>query len=70
MKERVFDVCIVDEAGQITQPACLAPLLRARSFVLVGDQNQLPPLVQDKTAAAEGLATSLFQQLCEAHPEV
>lgn len=66
---RVFDVCIVDEAGQITLPACLGPLLRCKSFALVGDHHQLPPLVQNRAAAEQGLATSLFQRLCDAHPQ-
>lgn len=63
-----FDVAIVDEAGQISLPAVLGALLKARSFVLVGDHYQLPPLVLDKRAAAGGLGVSLFRQLCEAHP--
>ena len=42
---RVFDYCIVDEASQITLPTCLGPLRFADKFVLVGDHNQLPPLV-------------------------
>ena len=70
LKERVWDMCIVDEAGQITLPTCIGPLLRARAFTLVGDHYQLPPLVRNKAAAAAGLATSLFRQLCEAHPQV
>lgn len=63
-----FDVVIVDEAGQISLPAVLGALLKARSFVLVGDHYQLPPLVLDKRAAEGGLSVSLFRQLCEAHP--
>lgn len=43
--KRRFDVCIVDEASQVTLPTCLGPLRFADSFVLVGDHNQLPPLV-------------------------
>jgi superfamily I DNA and/or RNA helicase len=43
---RVFDYCIVDEASQITLPTCLGPLRFADKFVLVGDHNQLPPLVR------------------------
>lgn len=62
-----FDVVIVDEAGQISLPAVLGALLKARSFVLVGDHYQLPPLVLDKRAAEGGLGVSLFRQLCEAH---
>lgn len=42
---RRFDYCVVDEAGQISQPVVLAPLRCADVFVLVGDHYQLPPLV-------------------------
>lgn len=49
-----FDVVIVDEAGQITQPAILGPLLAADSFVLVGDHMQLPPLVVSEVASNGG----------------
>ncbi len=65
---RRFDVCVVDEAGQITLPATLAPLLRARAFVLVGDPHQLPPLVASEEATARGLAVPLFHRLAAAHP--
>ena len=47
---RSFDVCIVDEASQITLPASLGPLRCASVFVLVGDHYQLPPLVQSQQA--------------------
>ncbi|KAF3497069.1 hypothetical protein DY000_02058027 [Brassica cretica] len=43
---RRFDVCIIDEAGQIALPVSIGPLLFASTFVLVGDHYQLPPLVQ------------------------
>ena len=66
---RAFDVCIVDEASQITLPTSLGPLLHARKFVLVGDHYQLPPLVQNKFALKGGLDVSLFRQLSEEHPE-
>ncbi|GAB1739087.1 hypothetical protein NU219Hw_g3844t1 [Hortaea werneckii] len=66
---RAFDVCIVDEASQITLPTSLGPLLHARKFVLVGDHYQLPPLVQNKSALEGGLDVSLFRQLSEEHPE-
>ena len=45
-----FDVCIVDEASQVVQPACLGPLFCCKKFVLVGDPKQLPPVVQSKEA--------------------
>lgn len=49
-----FDVVIVDEAGQISQPAVLGALMAAESFVLVGDHMQLPPLVTSELAAEGG----------------
>lgn len=36
-----FDVVIVDEAGQISQPAVLGALAAADRFILVGDHMQL-----------------------------
>ncbi len=70
LERRMFDVVIVDEAGQVTVPAVLGPLLRARAFVLVGDHYQLPPLVSSKEAYERGLGASLFRMLAEAHPQV
>ena len=49
-----FDVVIVDEAGQTSQPAVLGALMIANSFVLVGDHKQLPPLVSSEIAQAGG----------------
>ncbi len=66
--ERTFDYCIVDEASQITLPICLGPIRMARTFVLVGDHNQLPPLVQNEEARAGGLDVSLFKLLSDTHP--
>ena len=42
---------------------------RCRCFVLVGDPNQLPPLVSSREAEEGGLGTSLFKRLCDAHPQ-
>lgn len=67
--ERTFDYCIVDEASQITLPICLGPIRMARTFVLVGDHNQLPPLVQNEEARLGGLDVSLFKLLSDTHPD-
>jgi len=67
--ERTFDYCIVDEASQITLPTCLGPIRLARTFVLVGDHNQLPPLVQNEEARKGGLDISLFKHLSDTHPD-
>lgn len=60
---RKFDVCIIDEAAQISVPAVLGPIMRANQFVLVGDPQQLRPLIQSKEASALGMAESLFEKL-------
>ncbi len=46
VREQSFDVALVDEASQLTEPATLAAVNRADRFVLVGDHQQLPPVVQ------------------------
>uniref|UniRef100_A0A672N518 DNA replication ATP-dependent helicase/nuclease n=1 Tax=Sinocyclocheilus grahami TaxID=75366 RepID=A0A672N518_SINGR len=60
---RLFDFCIVDEASQISQPVCLGPLFYAQRFVLVGDHQQLPPIVQNAEARTLGMDESLFKRL-------
>ncbi|CAL1536163.1 unnamed protein product, partial [Lymnaea stagnalis] len=60
---RKFDVCIVDEASQVLQPACLGPLFNCSKFVLVGDPKQLPPIVKSKEARNLGMDESLFARL-------
>ncbi|XP_078162999.1 DNA replication ATP-dependent helicase/nuclease JHS1-like [Carex rostrata] len=68
LTNKKFDVCIMDEAGQITLPVSLGPLMVASKFVLVGDHYQLPPLVQSTEARENGMGISLFWRLSEAHP--
>ena len=65
---RTFDVCIVDEASQIPEPVVIGPLRTARTFLLVGDHMQLPPLVVSSAAKAGGLDVSLFKRLSVEHP--
>jgi DNA replication ATP-dependent helicase Dna2 len=54
LAKEYFDVVIVDEAGQISQPAILGALMAAKSFILVGDHKQLPPLVSSEIAENGG----------------
>lgn len=69
LSQRTFDYCIVDEASQLTMPICLGPLRCASIFILVGDHNQLPPVVQNVKAREGGYDVSLFKMLSDAHPE-
>lgn len=64
-----FDWSIVDEAGQVSQPAILGPLLLSSKFCLVGDHYQLPPLVNSAEALNKGMDVSLFRRLAEHHPQ-
>lgn len=66
-----FEWAIVDEAGRATVPEVLIPIGLAQRVILVGDERQLPPMVDesfgrmqpDETSVA--LETSLFQDLLD-----
>ncbi|KAL7745348.1 hypothetical protein ACLKA6_015366 [Drosophila palustris] len=63
---RKFDYCIVDEATQVLQPTVLRALSHCSKFILVGDPEQLPPLLRSREARARGADETLFQRLdCE-----
>lgn len=60
---RRFDLGVIDEACQSTEPGCWLPLLWCEKVVLAGDHCQLPPTVVSPEAAAQGLDVSLFARL-------
>ncbi len=60
---RRFDLAVIDEACQSTEPGCWLPILRCDRVVLAGDHCQLPPTVVSQEAAAEGFGVSLFERL-------
>lgn len=43
--EAYFDICIMDEAGQCDVAASLIPISKAKKLLLVGDVNQLQPVI-------------------------
>jgi len=45
-KDSVFDTLIVDEASRVTDSEFLIGAVRARRWILVGDEHQLPPYVE------------------------
>jgi superfamily I DNA and/or RNA helicase len=63
--DRAFDLVVIDEACQSTEPGCWVPILRARKLVLAGDHRQLPPTILSNEAARGGLGVSLFERLAE-----
>lgn len=46
LRDVVFDTLIVDEASRVTDSEFLIGAVRARRWVLVGDEYQLPPYVE------------------------
>ncbi|MFB6184789.1 MAG: AAA domain-containing protein [Haloarculaceae archaeon] len=63
MRTQRFDAAVVDEAGQLTEPGTLAATTLADKFVLVGDHQQLPPVVRAEggqawNATGDGDATA------------
>jgi DNA replication ATP-dependent helicase Dna2 len=63
LRQRRFEMVIVDEAAQLTEPLTLGLILRGRRYVLVGDDRQLPPVVRTR-----GLAQSMFERLKQSRP--
>ncbi|PKK95061.1 MAG: DNA helicase, partial [Tenericutes bacterium HGW-Tenericutes-5] len=43
--KQLFDLCIMDEASQCDQATALIPIIRGRNLVLVGDPQQLNPVI-------------------------
>ncbi|HEX5000081.1 MAG TPA: AAA domain-containing protein, partial [Terriglobia bacterium] len=64
LRLRPFEMAIVDEAGQLTEPLTLGLILRGRRFVLIGDDLQLPPVVRTRA-----LGSSMFERLKRERPE-
>ncbi|MDP3541318.1 MAG: AAA domain-containing protein [Elusimicrobiota bacterium] len=63
-----FDLVVLDEASQASEPLSWVPLTIARKAIFAGDANQLPPTIYSKEAAEGGLATTLFDRLKDILP--
>ncbi|KAG2210293.1 hypothetical protein INT47_003278 [Mucor saturninus] len=72
---RKFDVVIVDEAAQATEPDCWIAAKKGRKLILAGDHLQLPPTVKSLSGAngpkVKGMSTysdlsyTLFDRLLD-----
>lgn len=59
-----FRTVLLDEATQACEPEALIPLVcGAKQVIMVGDHQQLGPVIMNKKAAAAGLSQSLFQRM-------
>ena len=65
--DRTFDLVVMDEACQCTEPAMWPAVLRADRLILAGDHCQLPPTVVSAEAARQGLGRSLMERLVQEH---
>lgn len=63
--DRHFDLVVIDEACQCTEPTVWQAMLRAERLVLAGDHCQLPPTVVSTEAAREGFSRSLMERLVQ-----
>ncbi|CAI7909997.1 unnamed protein product [Closterium sp. NIES-53] len=64
-QEGGFDLVVLDEAGQATEPSSWIPLLLGRRAVVAGDPWQLAPTVQSVEAQQRGLGVSLMERIQE-----
>ncbi|MCH2179797.1 MAG: AAA domain-containing protein [Mariniblastus sp.] len=65
--QRWFDLLVIDEACQSTEPSCWVPLLCTDKVVMAGDHQQLPPTILSAQAAKEGFGTSLLERVIRIH---
>ena len=65
--EKSFDVVVIDEATQATEPSCLIPLVKAKKLIMAGDHRQLPPTILNSEANA--LSFTLFERFLKIYPE-
>lgn len=62
---RDYDIAVIDEAAQATEPATWLPILRSKKIILAGDHRQLPATVLSREAAEAGLSISLMERLVD-----
>ena len=65
LKDREYDLVVIDEAAQSTEPPCWIPLLRSRRLVLAGDHCQLPPTIASSEAKRDGFQISMMERMVQ-----
>lgn len=59
-----FRSVLIDESTQATEPECLIPVVNGcKQLILIGDHQQLGPVIANRKAARAGLSRSLFERL-------
>jgi len=69
LEDQTFDILILDEASQLTEPLSLAPIIRSKCkyVIAAGDPNQLPPVVcsPEHVQGGHSVARPLFVRLTD-----
>ncbi len=63
LSKKPFDLLIMDEASQATEPLSWIPITQAKKVVFAGDSLQLPPTIYSEEAKKQGLGLTLFERL-------
>lgn len=59
-----FKTVLIDESTQASEPESLIPIVKGcRQLILVGDHQQLGPVIVNKKASEAGLKQSLFERM-------
>ena len=61
--KKPFDLLIMDEASQATEPLSWIPMTQAKKVIFAGDPLQLPPTIYSADAKKQGLGLTLFERL-------
>jgi DNA replication ATP-dependent helicase Dna2 len=62
-----FDVCIIDEASQLSIPLSMAAMCRTGKYIFVGDHKQLDPIIP-RGSNNEMFTESIFSRLARIYP--
>lgn len=66
LKDKTFDVAILDEAGQCIDPLAWLVMEKGSRVILAGDHLQLPPTIISDVAARGGLNISILEKAIKA----
>ncbi len=66
LEDYKFDIAVIDEGSQSTEPSSLIPIVRSRKLIIAGDHKQLPPTVLSDELE---LKKTLFERMIQEHPE-
>ena len=64
LRRKDFKILVIDEAAACREPELIVPLNKGvQKLVMIGDFQQLPPVIKSQEAAEYGLEQSLMQRL-------